>query len=77
MGTPEAAACSREDLSLVPCRNDVPSCKAVDRGQCVTDGYCCNEKGKRRDQGTTVPTVTYSNFLHEKILNHNPLLVSR
>jgi len=43
----ETAICAFEDNDPNPCKNDAPSCySAGPDAQCVTEGLCCNPKGK-------------------------------
>ena len=43
----ETAVCAFEDNDPNPCKNDVPSCSSAGPdAQCVTQGLCCNPKGK-------------------------------
>jgi len=61
----EAAICTFEDNDPEPCRNEAPSCtSAGPDAQCVTEGLCCNPKGKTiKDFFTDIFNVCWHTYV--------------
>ena len=71
----EAAICTFEDNDPEPCRNEAPSCtSAGPDAQCVTEGLCCNPKGKAIKSNDFFTNISMSASTPIKLLIKNRFL---